>query len=957
MASFTDNIPQFNSYVQQLPVEAMVAVGMEKQKRYDEGYQKIQANIDAIAGLEVTKDVERAYLQSKLNQLGNNLTTVAAGDFSNYQLVNSTAGMAKQIAYDPNIQIAVNSSAKRKKEIEYMEEARKKGELTPQNELYFKTRDAEWINNPELGQAYNAKYINYFDPFKYAKETFDALKIDDLTFDQIFELDANGKPIIDKDTGMPVYSQYMTRLKEEGYKPEKLQSAISQIFSDPRVVQQLSIDGEYNYRNLSPEAMTNLTTQEFNKVKDSIEDELDELNIQLQLNPEDVKIKEAIQKKELSLSKLPELLKSQAESIYENPNSARASLYTQKTKQDYINMFNFTKSSKEIMRNPAFDVQFELQKEKNRRSEFFQNLSWDKEKFRLTYLQKQAELDLIAKEASKSATLGISDEFTPDVESPVNTWLGEVDELETKRIASENANLELVFSSVFSLNRTIPGKFKTVNGKQVPMTNNDIFQKILAANKGDRTKAIQSFIKTSADAKGMTYDAYLSTLTTRVETQYGKAEDKEKLRQKNPDLYNTLTTFEKTQVAYTNQKAEYDDRSMRTMDKFFETMEKIPFTQKTLTVGGETFTLTKQDAINLALIAKLEDKSFISSIAKTDEYVGFKQAAEAAKTALVKQGKEKLINSFLDNALLDKTTRKKLKNSKAMPSELEDGSAVGEWMFGVRDNRNRQRTYFNNRAFDGIYDIFDNIEGKSFAEALRKRSEDYVATSYKNPNITSPVMIYTVDKQGNKIVDAKAMNTTMAAVQDIATTYKNRELGEGVNHEDFIDNALSAKPEDMMKYKKGVMLTGTGYREYLEDPDGNKLFITPTEASKKFNFTATSAYESPAVIAAREAITTPQNNLSTTRMDIGDISTYSYPATMNTWDFPAIANSKKYTAKAHFKQSPVDGTYFPYLYVSNGVNKPRVVPLPLSDPSLTTLMQETLPAYVTPNLIESLLNR
>ena len=45
MASFTDNIPQFNPYVQQLPVEAMVSVGMEKQRRYDEGLQKIQSNI------------------------------------------------------------------------------------------------------------------------------------------------------------------------------------------------------------------------------------------------------------------------------------------------------------------------------------------------------------------------------------------------------------------------------------------------------------------------------------------------------------------------------------------------------------------------------------------------------------------------------------------------------------------------------------------------------------------------------------------------------------------------------------------------------------------------------------------------------------------------------------------------------------------------------------------------
>jgi hypothetical protein len=97
MASFTDQISKFNPYVQQLPIEAMVQVGMEKQKRYDEGIQKIQTNIDNIAGLDVIRDVDKLYLQSKLNQLGSNLNNIAAGDFSNVQLVNSVGGMANQI--------------------------------------------------------------------------------------------------------------------------------------------------------------------------------------------------------------------------------------------------------------------------------------------------------------------------------------------------------------------------------------------------------------------------------------------------------------------------------------------------------------------------------------------------------------------------------------------------------------------------------------------------------------------------------------------------------------------------------------------------------------------------------------------------------------------------------------------------------------------------------------------
>ena len=69
MASFKDIIPQFIPYIQQLPVEDMVQVGMYKQQLYDQGVQKIQSQIDNIAGLDIIHDSDRAYLQSKLGEL------------------------------------------------------------------------------------------------------------------------------------------------------------------------------------------------------------------------------------------------------------------------------------------------------------------------------------------------------------------------------------------------------------------------------------------------------------------------------------------------------------------------------------------------------------------------------------------------------------------------------------------------------------------------------------------------------------------------------------------------------------------------------------------------------------------------------------------------------------------------------------------------------------------------
>ena len=110
MASFTDQILGFNPYVQQLPLEVMAKVGMYKQAKYEDNVQQIQGEIDKIAGLDILQPADKSYLQSKLNELGGRLKTVAGGDFSNFQLVNSVGGMATQIGKDSNVQNAVDAA-------------------------------------------------------------------------------------------------------------------------------------------------------------------------------------------------------------------------------------------------------------------------------------------------------------------------------------------------------------------------------------------------------------------------------------------------------------------------------------------------------------------------------------------------------------------------------------------------------------------------------------------------------------------------------------------------------------------------------------------------------------------------------------------------------------------------------------------------------------------------------
>jgi hypothetical protein len=278
MASYTDSIPQFNPYVQQLPVEAMVQVGMEKQKRYDEGIQKIQTSIDNIAGLDVATDVDKAYLQSKLNQLGNDLRIVGAGDFSNFQLVNSVNGMTNQIVKDPTIQNAVYSTAHLKKENAKKEKAIQEGKSSPENEWMFNNEVSGYLQSTKPGETFNGQYIEYKDVDKKLRAlTADLQKAGyDVSTDNIWVRDNSGKDVYFNPDGTQSYDgskggtrKYdMVKLttKIKGIGAEKI---LNNFYTslDEGDKRQLNITAQYHYRDSTPITFQNDIIKSYNEKK------------------------------------------------------------------------------------------------------------------------------------------------------------------------------------------------------------------------------------------------------------------------------------------------------------------------------------------------------------------------------------------------------------------------------------------------------------------------------------------------------------------------------------------------------------------------------------------------------------------------------------------------------------------------------------------------------------------
>lgn len=244
MASFTDNqTPVFNPYIQQLPVEAMVSVGRQKQAQYDQGYQKIQSHIDQVAGMDVIRDVDKSYLQSKLNTLQGDLKKVAAGDFSNYQLTNSVGGMISKISRDKNIQNAVGSSARYRKGLADMETAKKEGKSSPSNEYAFNKQASAWLNSPDVNSSFSGSYQPYTNWKKNGLEVLKSLTGDETITDDAFTIDSRGNFVI---------ADAIVRKKMSGISPEKIQQALA-VGLTPADFQQMEMDGIYNYANLSPE--------------------------------------------------------------------------------------------------------------------------------------------------------------------------------------------------------------------------------------------------------------------------------------------------------------------------------------------------------------------------------------------------------------------------------------------------------------------------------------------------------------------------------------------------------------------------------------------------------------------------------------------------------------------------------------------------------------------------------
>ena len=349
MASWTDKIPTFNPYVQQLPVEAMVKVGMQKQQQYDEGVQKIQSNIDNVAGMDIARDVDKKYLQSKLNQLGNNLTAVAAGDFSNFQLVNSVNGMTNQISKDENVINAVSSTAWLRKQKAEMEKAISEGKSSQENQWDFAEKTNRYLNSTEIGDKFNDRYTPYID---VEKKYFEVLKglHSDLTEQDIPYVVENGKVNYDKTAAA------MQRVSKETVSTAKIENALRSSLS-PDELNQLSISGRYTFKDATPEQLANQATRKYSIGIEKNNEKIKELrgyaNLNTSMPAKRDRALKVIGELEENNKQLTTQLKEENDYVLSNPENAKILLYKNSSIEQFAAANAWEHNKENVMANPV----------------------------------------------------------------------------------------------------------------------------------------------------------------------------------------------------------------------------------------------------------------------------------------------------------------------------------------------------------------------------------------------------------------------------------------------------------------------------------------------------------------------------------------------------------------------------------------------------------------------------
>lgn len=899
MSSYTDKAPVFNKYVAQKPVEVMARVGMHKQAQYQQGYEKIQDSIDNIAGLDIIRPQDKAHLQNKLNELGTKLQGVAAADFSNFQLSNSVAGMANNLIKDKGISGSVAATQRYKREQQAVDAAKKDGTLTPDNLYHYQKQVNTYFEDEEIGAAFNGQYKPYFDVFKFAKETFDEIQPDGMTYDQVFILGADGQPERDV-KGNFIYSPAMTRMSKEGRFPAKVKATLQQIFSDPRVAQQLGITGEYNYRGLNSADLTSRITIQRSNVIASIDKSIQQKTVELNAGKD---VQEEIDALVLAKGNAEVMFGQFIETAQNNPDVIRGMLYKNEVDSRYTTMFGQIKTEEKVMANPYADFQFKLQKEANAQYRWSMDYQQDANQatqdqinweatHALNKLKAQTASDLAAGKLAKGG-IGLGGNVpTPDFElSDLDIVAMQAQNYEKSAKNFKSAQDELIWNNALSN----------------PVTENKLQEMILIGL--DKGQALSRIIQEEADKipdeyllPGQTKEEYLTkSIMDDIILTYNNMTPEE--RDAVPDtklLINSYTKARKSFAVASDLNSIIDDQVVKEFGVLSEEESFNNIQPQTIVFEDEVYDLTKKDIIDLAIVRR----------GTRNQYLGFLENATALKTAkaaegrLRARGKDALITAIRRDQASDDAWATPI---SGVMQYVTDTNPIADLYRGIRYKSERNIKPDSGRDWSQVDKAEEIISNDESLKRVERKAEIINTMYFKNPNLKVNLL------SGKTETDKR----TIAKLGEIAGTYKANKQNLSSDFKGFANNINNVLGTDGYSLGAGIMmneLSEPSVEIRLYGNDNAKLgsmSITEKEANT-IGVDVGSLYDTDEVRDIR--ISLKANGGKTSKGHIKEISTYINDDVAFTKNDLPVLSRHPANVKVNFKE--VNGQYFPYVYIN-----------------------------------------
>ena len=907
MASFTDAISSFNPYIQQLPVEAMVAVGMQKQQQYDQGVQKIQAYVDNIAGLDIIKGPHKEYLQSKLNDLGGKLRTVAAGDFSNQQLVNSVGGMATQIIKDPNIQRAVGSTQRIRNYMTEMEADKKAGTYNPANETVFNDEVNEWLADGKLDTSFSGEYSKAFDWQKFTKEQFDAVKPGKYSFDQVFQTDANGnvqyKNITDEKGRVigkkPIYSPAMKRLEAEGRLPQEVMGTIGMIMSDPRVKKQLGIEGRYTYRGMNGEQLAGALGTQKTELLDDQYDQMMGLALRKGAGED---VQSAIDELQLKIDNTRNHYDEYMKIASANPNAAKAKLYSDDITKNMTSMYGSVRTSTTFHDNPAANFEFKLTQEANniklRQQEMASRegiaAAGRQNAWNIANLGSATQLKIASMRGGKGGQMVDTDgDGVPDTLVPAAGGMG---------LVPEQGEQPSDFGVITKLEDDYTGAAEKFSASQYNVIWNGMF-----ANAPTEVAKLNRMID-NAKPPGQTSDQFLSRWANKGIQSIQKLSPA--ALQKNPDLADAINGYR------TSMKDFQDVSTVR--NKVLTTTANIvgQDAMKEATIGnvkpvsgtfqGKKFTLSPTDQYDLSLYLK-GNQSVLGFL--IDE--GVRKAGEEAGRRLANKGLDFLLDQTLEYA----SGRSEL---------IETGQNITGAVRSAKSFLGSAVDY--GRQFLGGESKYADVDLGFLKKIVPKLDSKVLGNVYKtqagvikqhyqiDPNLKLPLITGDAETDKNSIANIRRF------AGNYATTGKNLSpdfegFGKALADKDFFEKGGTVEAQ---------IVTGRNNEPMVEivaaTPDGGRqggMVVAPDEAMLRLGINAGSLYQPKQTTIIKSKMSSLGGKTSQGNPDNKE-AYYNGDTQFKKSDFPNFVGVPNVDVEANLKYE--NGKYYGVFYYKDPSN-------------------------------------